>query len=112
MGALINFSKIKITIFQRLLIGIIAVLMLISIISFVGIISINKLERTSKIMLEESKKQSALQNLNLNFQQLLMPANDYLVHGDKVEYINFKRLNSTVKEQYIQCKKWNTYNRK
>jgi PAS domain S-box-containing protein len=105
-GGRMTFSKIKITIFQRLLIGIIAVLMLISIISFVGIISINKLERTSKIMLGESKKQSALQNLNLNFQQLLMPANDYLVHGDKVEFINFKRLNSRVKEHYNLCKKY------
>jgi PAS domain S-box-containing protein len=57
-------------------------------------------------MLEESKKQSALQNLNLNFQQLLMPANDYLVHGDKVEYLNFKKLNSKVKEQFILCRNY------
>lgn len=102
----ITFSNIKITIFQRLLIGIIAVLMLISIIALVGIMSINKLEKTSKIMLEESKKQFALQNLNLNFQQLLMPANDFLVHGDKIEYLNFKKLNSKVKEQFILCKKY------
>ena len=107
MGGTINFSKIKITIFQRLLIGIIAVLMLISIISFVGIMSINKLEKTSKIMLDKSKQQYALQNLKLNFQQLLMPANDFLIHGDKVEYINFKRLNSIVKAQFIECKKYN-----
>lgn len=106
MGGIINFSKFKITIFQRLLIGIIAVLMLISIISFVGIMGINQLEKTSKIMLEESKQQYALQNLKLNFQQVLMPANDYLIHGNKVEYINFKRLNSIVKTQFIECKKF------
>ena len=106
MIKIITFSNIKITIFQRLLIGILAVLMLISIIALVGIMSINRLERTSNIMLEESKKQFALQNLNLYFQQLLMPANDYLVHGDKIEYLNFKKLNSKFKEQYILCKKY------
>ena len=106
MVRIINFSRIKITIFQKLLIGIIAVLMLISIIAFVGISSVDYLEKSAKIMLKESKQQYALQKLKLNFQQILMPPNDYLVHGDKVEFINFVLLDSIAKAQIIECKKY------
>ncbi|RLD29568.1 MAG: hypothetical protein DRI75_02750, partial [Bacteroidetes bacterium] len=106
MVRIISFSRIKITIFQRLLIGIIAVLMLISIIAYVGINSVNYLEKSSKIMLKESKDQFALQKLKLNFQQLLMPSNDYLIHGDKVEFVNFVLLDSIAKAQFIECKEY------
>ncbi len=100
-----RLSIIKMTIFQRLLIGIIAMLMLNVLIAFVGIMSVNKLDNNSKIMLEESKNRNALQNLKLNFLQLNMPANDYLIHGNKVEIINFERLHKIVKAQIIICKK-------
>ncbi len=93
------------TIFQRLLIGIIAMLMLNVLIAFVGIMSVDKLEDNSKIMLEESKNRNALQNLKINFLQLIMPANDYLIHGNKVEIINFEQFNAIVKAQIMICKK-------
>jgi hypothetical protein len=92
------------TIFQKLLIGIIALLMLNTIIAFVGIISINEFEKTAYIMVEESQEQSAFQKLKLNVQQLLMPANDYLVHGNKVEKYNFEQLLTVVKAQIIECR--------
>ncbi len=106
MVRIINFSRIKITIFQKLLIGIIAVLMLISIIAVVGISSVNYIEKSSKIMLKESKQQFALQKLKLNFQQLLMPPNDYLIHGDKIEFVNFVLLDSIANAQIIECKEY------
>ncbi|WP_162880011.1 hypothetical protein [Lutibacter oceani] len=84
------------------MIGIIALLILNIIVAYVGIISANKLEKTSNILLKESNKNSNLQNLKLNFNELLMPANDYLIHGNKVEILNFKKLDDIVK---IQLKK-------
>jgi len=102
MLKLFKTLKINLTIFQKLLIGIIALLILNIIVAYVGIISANKLEKTSNILLKESNKNSNLQNLKLNFNELLMPANDYLIHGNKVEILNFKKLDDIVK---IQLKK-------
>ena len=66
-------SIIKISIFQRLLIGIFAMLMLNTLIALVGIMSVNKLENNSKIMLKESGEHHRLQRLKLNLLQLQMP---------------------------------------
>ena len=99
-----RLSRIKLSIFQKLLIGVFAMLMLNSLIAFVGIISINELEKTANIMLEESQGHSAFQKLKLNVQQLLMPANDYLIHGNKVEINNFKQLLSIVQTQVLECR--------
>lgn len=102
---------LKITIFQKLLIGIFAMLMLNTIIAFVGIISINELENSANDMLKESKEQSAFQKLKLNFDQLLMPANDYLVHGNKVEFTNFDQLLLIVQEQISECREFGKHPR-
>lgn len=106
MGRIYKLSMIKMTIFQRLLIGIIAIFMLNALIAFVGIMSVNLLDNNSKTILEESKQRSALQKLKLNFLQLNMPANDYLIHGNKVEIINFEEFDSIVKSQIVICKKY------
>ena len=100
----INSLKIKLTIFQKLLIGIIAMLILNAIIAYVGIASVNKLAKTSEIILKESNKYNNLQNLKLAFTELLMPANDYLVHGNKLEIENFKKLDSITRKQLEACK--------
>jgi len=104
MLKLINSLKFKLTIFQKLLIGIIAMLVLNAIIAYVGIVSVNKLENTSKIILKESNKYNNLQNLKLNFTQLLMPANDYLIHGNNVEILNFEKLDSITRQQLEKSK--------
>jgi PAS domain S-box-containing protein len=100
----INSLKFKLTIFQKLLIGIIALLILNAIIAYVGIVSVNKLENTSMIILKESNKYNNLQNLKLNFTELLMPANDYLIHGNNVEILNFKKLDSITRQQLENSK--------
>ena len=100
----INSIKFKLTIFQKLLIGIIATLLLNAIIAYVGIVSVNKLENTSKIILKESNKYNNLQSLKLNFTDLLMPANDYLIHGNNVEILNFKKLDSITRQQLEKSK--------
>ncbi len=79
-------------------------LMLNTIIAFVSIVSINDLEKTANNMLEESIERSIFEKLKLNFQQLSMPANDYLIHGNKVELINFDQLFSIVQTQLYECK--------
>jgi len=93
------------TIFQRLLVGIIAMLMLNTLIGFVGIMSVNKLENNSKIMLKESEEHHRLQRLKLNLLQLLMPPHDYLLHGNKVEIENYEHFDTIIKKQIIECKK-------
>ena len=99
-----NFPMLKITIFQKLLIGIIAMLFFIVIIAYVGIESVTKLGKTSEIILKESNKYNNLQSLKQNLTELLMPANDYLVHGNKVETLNFKKLDSVTRQQLEKCK--------
>ncbi len=85
--------------------------MLISLIAIVGIKSINQLESTSNEMLDESIKHAVIQNLKLNFQQLLMPANDYLIHGNQVEKSHFERLLKEVKVQIDVCREFSWENR-
>lgn len=96
--------KIDLTIFQKLLIGIIAILILNIIVAYIGIVSTHKLENTSKIVLKETNKYNNLQNLKLSFSELLMPANDYLIHGNKVELLNFKKLNTITRQQLENSK--------
>lgn len=99
-----NFLKPKLSIFQKLLIGIFAMLILNVTIAYVGVVSVNKLENASKVILKESNKNNDLQNLKLNFTELLMPANDFLIHGNKVEISNFKNLDSIARQQLKKCK--------
>ena len=104
MKNILGISFLKMTIFQKLLIGIIAMLILNLIVAYVGIASINKLEKTSEIILKESNKYNNLQNLKLTFTELLMPANDYLIHGNKLEIENFKKLDSKTRKQLEESK--------
>jgi PAS domain S-box-containing protein len=104
MGKKFRVSMIKMTIFPKLLIGIIAMLILVTVISVESIVSINKLEITANDMLKESIDRSSFQKLKLSFQQLLMPVNDYLIHGNKIEIVNFEQLLSNVKSQITECK--------
>ena len=104
MIKLLNPLRFKLTNFQKFLIGIIAMLILNAIIAYVGIVSLNKLENTSEIILKESNKYNNLQNLKLNFTELLMPANDYLIDGNNVEILNFKKLDSITWQQLEKSK--------
>lgn len=99
-----NLMRIKLTIFGRLLIGIFVMLMLISLIAVVGIRSINKVEETSNEMIDVSIKYTAFNMLKLNFQQILMPANDYLIHGNKIEQSNFEQLLKVINAQMSECR--------
>lgn len=104
MGRKYRLSTVKMTFFPKLLIGIIAMLILVTVIVVVSIVSINELELTANDMLDKSIDRSSLQKLKLNFQQLLMPANDYLIHGNKAELVNFEQLLSSVQSQITECR--------
>ena len=58
-------SGIRLSIFGRLLIGIITIQMLILSIAFVGLTSIKELERSSNFIVKESKDQYKIHNLKL-----------------------------------------------
>ncbi len=94
----------KLNIFGKLLIGIILVVALISLITTVGINSINQLEGISTQIMSASDKHTEIQKLKLNFQQILMPVNDYLIHGNQVEKSHFEQLLQDVKKQLEVCK--------
>ncbi|PCH49876.1 MAG: hypothetical protein COC22_06190 [Flavobacteriaceae bacterium] len=103
MRKIVNIRILKMTIFQKLLIGIIAMLILNIVIAYIGIASTNKLDKNSTIILKESQKNKNLQELKLSFTELLMPANDYLIHGNKIEILNFKKLDSITKQRLKNC---------
>ena len=98
-----QFFKFKITIYQKLLVGVIAILILNVLIAYMGIVTSKNLAKNSEIVLEESQKYQNLQELKLRLTELLMPANDYLIHGNKVEISNFKKLDSLTKVQLLYC---------
>ncbi|MCF6181187.1 LuxR C-terminal-related transcriptional regulator [Lutibacter sp.] len=103
MKKIVNIRILKMTIFQKLLIGIIAMLILNIVIAYIGIVSTDKLDKNSTIILKESQKNKNLQELKLSFTELLMPANDYLIHGNKVEILNFKKLDSITNLRLKNC---------
>lgn len=82
----------KISIWSKLLVGIILIIMLITVLSVVSILSISKLGKLSDEVFTEAMATHLMQDIKVNFERLLMPANDYLIHGNKVEHENFHRL--------------------
>jgi len=94
---------IRISIFGRLLIGIITIQMLVLSIAFVGLKSIKALERSSELIVKESKDQYNIHNLKLLLSQVLMPVNDYLIHGNPVEIEQYHILLEEVKSQLDLC---------
>lgn len=101
---------IRLSIFGRLLIGIITIQMLILSIAFVGLTSIKELERSSKLIVEESNDQYKIHNLKLLLSQLLMPVNDYLIHGNLNEIEQYHILLEEVKSQLYLCLEVIEYN--
>ena len=89
----------KITIWLKLLVGIILIIALITFLSIEGINSINKLGNLSTEILKESVAANSIQNLKSNFERLAMPPNDYLIHGNKIEVRNFEQLLDTIKSE-------------
>lgn len=94
-----KISITKVSFFQKLFVGVIIILMLNSIISFVGVLNVIEMEKTAKIMINKSKQINELQTLKSNFLYLLNPANDFLIHGNKIEIVNYNRYDSILKKQ-------------
>ena len=90
---------IKITIWGKLFLGIIAIIVLIIFIAIEGINSINKLENLSNEMLNKSIAIRNVQNLKSNLDKLIMPPNDYLIHGNKIEFKNYEKILTELKKQ-------------
>jgi PAS domain S-box-containing protein len=89
----------KMTIFQKLLIGVIVLLILIILLAKIGMDTFNCLESNTKIILKVSNRHNKLNNLKISFSQLIMPANDYLIEGYETEIKNFKELDSIINSQ-------------
>lgn len=89
----------KMTIWAKLFIGIIVIMVLTAFIAIQGINSINKLRNLSSVMLNESIANNTVQNLKSNLEKLIMPPNDYLIHGNRIEFKNFGKSLTDVKAQ-------------
>ncbi len=99
MKSKFKIPVIKITIWGKLFVGIIAIIVLISLMAIEGINSINKLGKLSNEMLNNSIANNNFQYLKLNLQKLIMPPNDYLIHGNRIEFNNFEKSLTDVKAQ-------------
>jgi len=99
MKSKFEIPVIKITIWGKLFIGIIAIIVLIALIAIEGMNSINKLGNLSNEMLNKSSANNNVQNLKSNLEKLIMPPNDYLIHGNRIEFENFKKSLTDVKAQ-------------
>ena len=92
----------KITIWTKLLVGIFVIIALITYLSIQGINSLNKLGNLSTEIYNESVATNSIQNLKTNFERLLMPPNDYLIHGNEIENQNFDKILETIKSELKQ----------
>jgi len=99
------FLGIKLNILGKLLIGIIFLIMLISLIALVGIRNISNLEKTYTEMMVLSNKNNTIHNIKLYFQQIVMPPNDYLIHGNKIELSNFEQLLKEIQQLIYEYSK-------
>lgn len=99
MKSKIEIPVIKITIWGKLFVGIIAIIVLITLIAIEGINSINKLGNLSNEMLNKSIANNNVQNLKSNLEKLLMPPNDFLIHGNRIEFEHYEKLLKDVKAQ-------------
>lgn len=105
MGIFYKLSINKISIFQKLLIGIIFTLILNGFISYIAIHNIIRLNNSYEIQINDYKSESELQNLKFAFSQIIMPPNDYLIHGDKIEVNRFEEFSTIIEDKLLEIKK-------
>ena len=74
-------------------------------ISYISIHNILRLENSYTIQVADYKAESSLQNLKLAFTQLIMPANDYLIHSDKAEVGHFEAIYTNIQAEINSFKK-------
>lgn len=98
-----TIAEMRVSIFGRLLIGIVFIQFLVISISIVGLRSIKNLERSSDIIFNESVLHYNLHNLKDDMSRLLMPANDYLVHGNAEEVDNYYTILEATLNQLEFC---------
>ncbi len=82
----------------------IVLLMLVSA-GVIGKIAIDRVSESGREVLKESEEIEAIQKMGLVIQRLIMPPNDYLVHGRKREYGYFEGLLQKNKKHLAACKK-------
>jgi PAS domain S-box-containing protein len=102
MGIKSVISDLKVTIWAKLLVGIIIIITLIIFLSIAGLNSVNKLGSLSTEIYNESVATNSIQNLKTNFERLLMPPNDYLIHGNEIEKQNFEKILVIIKSEVNQ----------
>jgi len=100
-----SIPGIKITIGRKLFIGTIPLLILIAIIAVKGINGIYRIGIASDEMLHKSLVQNSVKQMKITIQQLTKPANDYLIHGNKIEFNNFENLLDEIKAEMQEFRK-------
>lgn len=96
-------KKMKVTIGKKIASIIVVMTVLIGISGIVGIVNIGKVGRNADIILDEANIIDSIQETRVSFQQLLMPANDYLITGSKEERENFEKILQITRKNLSKC---------
>jgi len=94
----------KISLGKKLFLGIGVAVLLVGIISGVGIRNLAVFNRDVTELNEEHSEMAAIHNLVISFQQLHMPAHEYLIHGHKEEREKFANLLSETNRSLAKSK--------
>ena len=95
----------KLTIGMKLMLAGFVMLVLIAATSIVGIKSIDRVVKDGKSVLDEFKLINAVHELRISFANVLMPVNDYIIHGNAEEKDNFETLIKALKQQMAVANK-------
>lgn len=89
----------KITIWIKLLVGIILIIALVIFLSVYGINSVEKLGKLTSEVYNESVATNSIQNLKSDLERLVMPPNDFLIHGNQIEKQNYNQILDTIRSK-------------
>jgi signal transduction histidine kinase len=92
-------KDMKLTIGMKLMLIGFIMLASIAATSAVGLKSIDKVVKNGKSVLDEFKLIDVVHELRISFAKVLMPVNDYLIHGNAEEKDNFETLIKALKQQ-------------
>jgi PAS domain S-box-containing protein len=93
----------RLTIGTKLFRSLFTLLFLLLLIAIAGIICINILKSTSNKIVLEYRELDAVQDLRFNFNQIILPAYDFLLYENNEDLEKFRDQINTTKESLVKC---------
>lgn len=85
----------------KLIAGFLVIAILVLVSGLFGINYVNKVRNSTDIISLNAEFIDLIQEIRVSAIQLVMPANDYIILGDKEEIKNFENLLNTTKERFV-----------